>query len=123
MTKTPLHPSPDFSEFITDLDHGKINQKLTEELARVVDAVEDTGLVGELTVKLKVKREGKMATVHLDIRTKCPAHPLHATLFYFGVNGELLREDPRQLSLKTLDRPAIKAVNFTKGKDDDNGSN
>jgi len=100
------YEAPDFAEFITDLAHGDINQKLTDALAEVTNAVEETGKVGELSIKFTVKKEGKMAIVAVDIKKKCPEHPLHGTLFYIGDNGELLRDDPRQLRLKGLDDSA-----------------
>lgn len=108
-TSTP-YETPDFAEFVTDLAHGSINQKLTMALAQVTNAVEDTGKAGELTLKLQIKKEGKMAAVVVDIRKKVPEHPLHGTLFYIGANGELLREDPRQMRLKGLEKPTLKTV-------------
>lgn len=104
------YETPDFAEFITDLAHGNINQKLTEALAEVTDAVEETGKAGELTIKFQVRKEGKMAVVAVDVKKKVPEHPLHDTLFYIGDNGELLREDPRQLRLKGLDKPQLRRV-------------
>lgn len=95
-TQPTPYETPDFAEFVTDLDHGKINQHLTEQLAKVVAAVEDTGKQGELIIRLLVKKEGKMAVVGVEIKAKAPQHPLHGTLFYIGDNGELLREDPRR---------------------------
>ena len=119
MSEYKPHEAPDFATFITDLDHGKINQHLTEILAAVVAAVEDTGKVGEVTLKITVKKEGKMAIIGVDVKGKEPKHPLHGTLFYIGENGELLRDDPRQLSLKNLDKPPLKAVEFPVAGDED----
>lgn len=112
---TPFE-TPSFSEFITDLDNGSIDQTLTERMAEVTKAVEETGKVGELTIKLTIRKEGKMATVHPEIKTKIPEHGMHATLFHVGDNGELLREDPKQLRMKALDKPGLRAIG---GNDDD----
>ncbi len=112
MTEYKPHAAPDFAAFVTDLHYGEINQKLTDRLAEVVRAVENTGRSGELTVKFSVKKEGEMAIIGVDIKAKAPEHPLHGTLFYMGGNGELLREDPRQLTLKNLDKPPMKTVAF-----------
>lgn len=109
---TPPHPAPSFSEFVTDLDHGRIDQLLTERLAEVVKAVEETGKVGELVFRLAVKLEGKMAVVGAEIKSKVPEHPLHGTLFYVGGNGELLRDDPRQQTMKGLEPPRMRSVSF-----------
>lgn len=108
------HEAPDFSEFITDLVNGEVNQKLTMDLAKVTEAVNETGLVGELAVKFIVKKEGDRAIVAVEIKKKVPEHAAHATLFYFGHEG-LVREDPRQLKLKGLDAPNLRTI----GGDDD----
>lgn len=111
-----LHEAPDFSEFITDLAEGRVNQRLTATLAEVCEAVEDTGLVGELIVKFSVKKESGRAVVIVDIKEKVPKNPEHATLFYFG-NGGLIREDPKQLKFKGLDKPQLRTVKTTKDED------
>lgn len=110
-----IHEAQDFSEFVTNLADGRVNQRLTTTLAKVCEKVEETGLVGELTVKFIVKKESGRALVAVDIKEKVPKHPEHSTLFYFG-NDCLLREDPKQLKLKGLDVPKLRTV---KNKDED----
>lgn len=107
--KIPINP--DFAEFITDLSHGSVNQRLTEDLAQVVEAVQETGRVGELTIKLNVKLEGGMAVVNTEIKSKAPRAPLPGTMFFVGNNGSLHREDPRQTKMKSLDAPRLASVN------------
>ncbi len=51
-----------------------------------------------------------MATVSVVVKEKIPKYPLHATLFHFGANGELLRQDPRQMQLKNLTKPKLRTV-------------
>ena len=53
-----------------------------------------------------------MAAVGVEVKSKVPKHPLHGTLFHVGENGELLREDPRQLKMKGLEKPPLKTVAF-----------
>ena len=103
------HEAPDFSEFITNLVNGEVNQKLTVTLGEVSEAVNETGLVGEIKLKLTVKKEGGRAIVAVDITKKVPEHPVHGTLFHFG-NGGLVRDDPRQMKMKGLDAPKLKTV-------------
>lgn len=103
------HEAPDFSEFVTDLADGRVNQRLTATIAEICEAVQDTGLVGELNVKFTFKKESSRAIVAVEIKEKVPRHPEHATLFYFGNNG-LVREDPKQLTMKGLDAPKFKTV-------------
>ena len=102
--------NPDFAEFITDLSHGSVNQRLTEDLAKVVEAVQETGRTGELTIKLNVKLEGGMAVVNTEVKSKAPKPPLPGTMFFVGEKGLLHREDPRQTRMKTLDAPRLATI-------------
>jgi hypothetical protein len=94
----------EFAEFVTNLDHGRVNQRLTEELKEVVAAVQETNRVGKLAIVLTVKREANQAVVVVDSKPQVPRPPHHGTLFHFGLNeeGSLVRDDPRQLSLRQL---------------------
>lgn len=105
--QTPLHPHPSFSELVTDLADGQVDHHLTTELSRIAEAVHETGHQGELTIKLKLKRERGMVLVHVESNAKLPKEAMHATLFHVGLNGALLREDPRQQKLKHLDPPRM----------------
>ena len=105
----PPHETFDFSKFVTELDRGQINDHLTFTLSEVIDAVKETNLTGEMTVKFVVKKEGERAIVAVEMKKKVPEHPMHGTLFHFG-NGGLVRDDPRQMKLKGLDKPTLKTV-------------
>jgi hypothetical protein len=106
------HEAPSFSEFITDLDHGRIDQEATERLAELTRAVQETKKVGELTLKLSLKFESGRAIVVPEIKIKKPQHGLLGTLFYVGENGELLRDDPKQEVMKEILTPPMRAVAF-----------
>ena len=105
-----IHAHMDFATFITDLSHGKINARLTEELAGIADAVEETGKNGKLVVTFTVAKQGDMAVVIVDSKATEPKHPMAGSMFFFGSNGALLSEDPRQLKLKNLVTPVFKTV-------------
>ncbi len=101
----------DFGDFITDLAHGAVNQRLTEKLLEIADAVCETHNAGELILKLKIKEDGGMAVVTAAISTKKPEKAVAGTLFFFGPGGALTREDPRQLRLKQIiDVPATARI-------------
>jgi len=104
----PMATNFDFAEFITDLDGGRVNQQLGEELRHIAEEVERTGQVGELNVKFKIKREGNMCAVTIESKNKVPKDPMHGSLFYFGADGELHREDPRQLKLRELPQQRVR---------------
>lgn len=108
----------DFATFIMDLSHGDVNGALSEKLERLIDAVNQTNKGGVLTVKFTVKKEGTMATVHCDASIKLPEPSMPGTMFFFGEEaGVLMREDPRQLTLKAIATPSqpLRSV----GGDDD----
>lgn len=95
----------DISALLEELDHGGVNRAASSMLAEVVQAVQKTGNSGELSLKFKVSKEGDKAVVKVDAVHKVPRDPLHSTLFYFGQEGNLERDDPRQMTLKVLAEP------------------
>lgn len=103
-----VHDTPDFSAFIAEFNYGEINDKITQKLAELVQAVEDVGKSGTLTLKLTIKKDNAVALVGVEVSAKVPEHPLNGSMFFFGENGSLLREDPRQLKLKNIDKPPAK---------------
>jgi hypothetical protein len=112
----------DFATFINDLDYGNVNARLGEQLSKLVAAVNEVGKQGTLTLKIIVKKDSSCALVSAECTTKIPEHPLNGSMFFFGEDGNSLhREDPRQLKLKNLDKPALRTVDFpTGGKDGSN---
>lgn len=107
----PIHKAPSFTEFLTELSHGQVEAQLTQELAELVEAVEGTGKIGTLTLKIHVKKEGSVAAVACESSVKKPKDPMHGTILHFGQNGALLREDPRQMKLKNLEPPKLHTIN------------
>lgn len=116
-----LIETQDFATFITDIDYGKVNAKLGEKLSQLIAAVNEVGKAGTLTLKLNVKKENSVAIVTAECVTKIPEHPLNGSMFFFGEDGQSLhREDPRQLSLKDIDKPTLKTVEFPTGDKEKN---
>ena len=104
----PIHATTTITQLISELHHGEIEQRLTSELAELVEAVQETGKLGTLTIKLHVKKEGSVAAVLIDSSLKKPKHPFHGSIMHFGQNGALLSEDPRQLKLKLKNVEPVK---------------
>jgi hypothetical protein len=103
----------DFSAFVTDLANGQVNQRLSEQLSKLVEGVEDTHQKGTLTVTFTVSEEGRQIKVDAKCEAKMPQHPLHGTLFFPVPDkpGEITRDDIRQLKLRNLaERASRKAV-------------
>lgn len=92
-------PEFDFAEFLTEFNYGELNQKLGHELKSVASAVDATGKNGEITLKLVIVKNGIHAMVKPEVKAKVPRDPAEGAAFYFGSNGALMREDPRQVSI------------------------
>jgi len=95
----------DFCELLAELDHGNVAERLSQDLLKVVEATNKTGKQGTLTVTFKVTKQNGMALIMAETNRKVPEHGLNASMYYFGKDGSLVREDPRQLSLRTLPDP------------------
>jgi len=98
----------DFTEWLVDLDHGRVVQRLSEKLMVLGSAVQETGLAGTITIKIKLEKEGEMAKADVQVKAEIPEHPMHGSLFFFGKMGSLHRDDPRQLQLRDLAPPKNK---------------
>jgi hypothetical protein len=98
-----------FTDIIRDLDMGQAVEDLTEELNRIVAAVQDTGKGGELKLSIAIKpparRDSNAMEVGYTISAKVPKMPAGKTIMFATPSGDLIREDPRQASL-----PGIREV-------------
>lgn len=92
----------DFLDVLTDIDSGEVHRHASEELAAVVAAVKETHKVGTLTLTINVKPEGDMMIVRGEIKSKIPKAATNSSMFYATDDGELRRDDPRQLPLKNV---------------------
>jgi len=114
MSDIDAQPSKDgdlksFHSMILKLDHGALNDLLTEKMKEgireISDACHDRGGKHEavLTLKLKFQMDQKDRVVEIypDVDCKLPKAPLgRAGLYFANEKGEFLRENPRQLTLE-----------------------
>jgi hypothetical protein len=107
----------DFLKFLEELDHGRVIQQLGDQLSKVVDAVDDTGQTGTLTVKFSLSKEGEMVIADVDATQKIPNHPMHSTLF-FAHEGRLARDNPKQMKLKALQDAKVRDIRDGEKKED-----
>lgn len=99
-----------FTEILDDMSDGKVSQQLTTDLAELVEAVEETGLSGKVTLTITVKPDGKGRVVTAgSVKTTKPRPKLEASLFFTGSKGSLHREDPRQQKLPMTKLPENRA--------------
>lgn len=94
MTATP------FSQQMTYLNKGTLNDELTEVLADVVKAVRETGKAGSLTLTLKVsmfnKADENIVKISPSVSSKIPEGERAETIMWSTADGDLLRNDPHQ---------------------------
>lgn len=66
--------STDVHEFLTDLDGGNVERKLSAILSQVAGAVVDHGRAGKVTLELNVKQigSGHQVTVGTKFKFNCP---------------------------------------------------
>lgn len=92
-----------FTDTIHALRFGTLADDLTNELNKLVSICDNTGKQGELTLKLKLKpgKGGQMEIID-DITVKAPKEEKGTSIFFATPEGNLTREDPRQMNIEGL---------------------
>lgn len=96
-----------FGSTLTALRFGSLHEELTEALGELTAQCVNTGKAGELhlTLKLKPGKAGQVEVID-DIKVKAPKPERGSSIMFSTAEGNLQREDPRQMSfeqLKTVD--------------------
>lgn len=95
-----------FNHVIAALNYGATLEELSERLSQCVAASADTGKVSTLKLELKIKphRNGQYELAE-KISAKIPDPERGITLMFGTPDGNLTRDDPRQvqLDLRTVD--------------------
>lgn len=98
MSNKPTSAATDVSEFISDLDAGVFERKLSTALSQVAAAVTDHDKVGEVTVKFKLSKLAGTSQVTLshELKLSRPTSSGRATeedkrqtVMHVGKNGRL----------------------------------
>lgn len=76
---------------------GELVREADDLLAEMIAAINEYGGSGELTLKLKVKRnDAEQLEVQPALNMKKPRRTLGMGIFYTSEEGKLSRRDPRQ---------------------------
>jgi hypothetical protein len=95
------HFNRDFQDVLTDLDDGQLHEELTRQLREVVRACRAAKQPGALTLKINIRPEGeKQLVVNAKVTPTIPAIKPNMTMFFASPDGDLLKDDPKQLPLK-----------------------
>lgn len=92
----------DFAAFLLEHAKGKSHDELSQALRDLVLAVEETGKSGKITYVVTVKPQERVdGAVIVSDKITCALPELDRpqSLFFATDNGELVRHDPRQLSI------------------------
>lgn len=97
-----------FTDTLNQLRFGTLNDDLSAELNKLVQTVANTGKAGELKLTIKLKPgKGGQIEVFDDITVKAPKEERGSSIMFATPEGNLQREDPRQMQierLRTVDR-------------------
>ena len=92
-----------FTDVLNQLRFGTLTDELTKSLHELVGKVTETGRAGELRLTIKLK-PGKAGQVEVsdDITVKAPKPERGTSIMFATPEGNLQREDPRQMSIEGL---------------------
>lgn len=95
-------PRP-FTDTLNALRFGTLNDDLTKALNDLTQKCADTGKGGELKLTIKLKPgSGGQIEVFDDIAVKAPKEVRGSSIMFATPEGNLQREDPRQMSIAGL---------------------
>jgi hypothetical protein len=92
-----------FNDTIVALRYGTLHDDLTVALNELVATCARTGKAGALQLKLTLK-PGKGGQIEIvdDIALKSPKEEKGTSIMFATMDGELTREDPRQMQIEGL---------------------
>lgn len=92
-----------FTDTLGQLRFGTLNDDLSAALNELVTACSNTGKVGELKLSIKLKPgKGGQIEVFDDIQVKAPKEERGSSIMFATPEGNLQREDPRQMQIDGL---------------------
>lgn len=92
-----------FAQVLADIRRGACVDELTDELKELLEACEETGRGGSLTLKLTIKPNGDGGAIVTDeIKSALPRQKKGDSFFFIGADCSLVRTDPRQRDFQEL---------------------
>ena len=106
-----------FFDTARDIRRGQFLEDCTDELHKVVTAVEETGKTAKLVIEISVKPGSKTqgAVIVADkITAKLPSLPAGETILFVTPENNLVASDPRQtkLDLKEVAPAGVTSANL-----------
>lgn len=98
------------TDVLREVRQGRAVVQGSRLLAEVVQAVDETGKPGEVTITIKVKPEkggGSQKTLSVVVKAKKPEADIPEAVFFSDPEGDLHRDDPTQHEMFTeAERPS-----------------
>ena len=92
-----------FVEWLGQYKKGETDGEMTHELRTLIEAVQDTGKPGSITLTLKVNRKSdNQVTIIEDIKVTVPQHSRSEAIYFLDQHLNLTRSDPRQGVLQPI---------------------
>lgn len=92
-----------FTQTLAELRGGMVERELTDELRNLVERVQETGAKGAISLTLTLTPKGRQnREVHVSAKVAIKTPPnvdLSEPSIFFGVRGDLVRDDPEQAEL------------------------
>ncbi|MEU3162928.1 hypothetical protein [Streptosporangium sp. NPDC006930] len=107
MTDTPEGQVRPFAAVLQDIRNGQISDHAAISMQQLVAAVREHGKKGTLTLTICVepmKNNPDALAVSAEVTLKAPREAPKAAIFFADNDGNLLRDDPRQIALPGLRR-------------------
>lgn len=99
-----------FTQLVRETDRGRLLDDCEEALGNIIEAIEDIGGSGTITLKFKVRKKGDAFIVGGQVDHTQPKKERVDAMFFFDTEkGGLTQKDPRQPDL-----PHVVRGNFTK---------
>jgi ribosomal protein S28E/S33 len=87
------------TDILREIRKGRAVDLASQRMAEIVQAVDETGKPGELTITIKVKPEkggGSQKVIQVAVKAKIPEVDLPEGVFFSDEDGDLHRTDPAQ---------------------------
>jgi len=93
----PVEELVPFHAWLEDHRNGRASIELAEELATVLQAVQDTGKKGQLKLILEIDPKGRTIVVTDRVETTVPKHDREAAVYFVSGSGSPVKHDPNQM--------------------------
>ena len=93
-----------FADWLREQARGRTHHELSEKLNELVQAVQETGKSGTLTLTVKIDQAKGMDALRVSdtVKVQLPGLDRPVSLFFPDEHHNLRRDDPSQLSFESL---------------------